>query len=245
MFNNVNTSGVESGGDFIGGQVIHPTDVYPTKVKMAYVTKSNSSQAQAVVLHLDINGSEHRETIWVTSGKGEAFYEKDGKKKFLPGWETVSDLCMLLTERPLDKIATEDRIVRLYNFEKRAEENTSVPVLVDILNGEVLVALQEVKEDKTKKNDSTGKYEPTGEYRQVNRVVKFIHPSTKGTVHEHVKGIEPGTYHDKWLTQFKGKVHDATDKTAGAPKSGMPGQPPAAGGGQPAAETSSLFDRNK
>lgn len=243
MFNNVNTSGAEASGDYIGRQVL-PTGIYEAKVKVAYGIKSNRSQAQAVVLILLAGGQEIRETIWVTSGKGDAFYEKDGKKKYLPGWEMMNDLAMLTTEVPLEKQPSEDKVVRIWNNDKKAEENASMPCLVELQGKEVLVAIFDEKQDKTK-DDGNGNYKPTGETFKTNTIQKFMHPTTKGTLHEHLKGIEPGTYHKAFEEKFSGKEQDKTDKSGSTPKSGMPGQPPAPGGGQQAAETSSLFDRNK
>lgn len=249
MFQNVNTQGAEAGGDRIG-RVVLPSNIYEFTVKMAYGITSSRSKAEAVVLHLTTSsGAEVRETIWVTNGKGEATYtdKNTGKPKLMPGWEMVNDLAMFITEKPLEKQVTEEKLVNIYNFDTKKDEPTAVPVFVDLIGGSALAAIFESKEDKTKQNPTTGNYDPTGETYVINTIDKFMYPGTKGTMHEHSKGMEPGQFYKAWLDKNQGKQRDNSKGTA--PKSGMPGMNQGsnagASGQQSSGGGSSLFDRTK
>ena len=139
MFKNLAVADdVELNGDTLGSNFDpKPTGVYDAKITMAYAGKSPKG-AQCVTVHADIRGGEIRETIYITNTKGETFYlSKDGKntKHVLPGFTTIDDLCLLATEAPLSEQVTEEKTVKLYDYEAKKEIPKAVTAfLANLIN---------------------------------------------------------------------------------------------------------------
>lgn len=243
IFGNLTTEAHEEVADRLGGFALFPTDIYEAKIKMAY---AGASQKGARFVHLiaDINGKEYSETIYVTNKAGENFYhpkDKDGKieldgkgnpkKATMPGYVTVDDICLLTTGKPLNEQDSEEKIVKIYDYDAKKEVPTSVPVLVELVGTDIRLAIQQSKEDKNKQNESTGVYEPTGETRDTNNIEKAFHFDTKMTVVEIRQEAKEATFHDAWGTKNRGVVRD---KTTGAKAGGANGRPPQGNGTAPA-----------
>lgn len=251
MFGNLTTEGAEKVEDRVGGFTLFETDVYEGIVKLAYVTKSTSSESQAANLVIDIGGREYRETIWMTNSKGENTYQdkKDpAKKHLLPGFISINDLAMMTTETPLSEQDLENKVVEIYDFEARKAVPTNVPVFVDMLGKPVKVAIQKRTVDKQKK-DGNNVYQNTGETRDENTIVKFFHPETDQTLTEAIEGVAGGTYMNAWLGKNQGKTYNAV-KGAGpnAGAAGRPGAnnaPPTSNGAGAAKPKTSLFGAPK
>lgn len=232
IFGNLSNEGHEQVEDRLGGFALFPTDIYEAKIKMAY---AGASQRGARFVHLiaDIGGKEYSETIYVTNAKGENFYHpKDGngnpdpkKKNTMPGYVQVDDICLLISGKPLNEQDSEEKIVKIYDYEAKKEVPTSVPVLVELLGGDIRFAIQQAKEDKNQKDESTGEYKPTGETRDTNNIEKSFHFETKMTVVEIRNEATEPTFHDAWAAKNRGVVRD---KSSGA-KGGNNGRPPQSG----------------
>lgn len=223
--------------DFMGGGGALDTDIYPAKIKTAYIGKASASEARNVTLLLDINGREVRQQIWVSNRAGEVTYKdrKTGEDKNLPGFNQINSLCMLVCSKEMGEMDVEELVVKLYDFDAKKELPQSVDCFTE-LHGEMInVALQRQTVDKTALDQNTGKYEPTGETRDQNEVVKFF-PEDKlvtiSEVAEFVKSLggnfdevvsdgdiskaisnmaddaaEEG-YAAKWLDRNKGQTYD-------------------------------------
>jgi hypothetical protein len=238
IFGNLTTEAHEEVADRLGGFALFPTDIYEAKIKMAY---AGASQKGARFVHLiaDIGGKEYSETIYVTNKDGQNFYHpKDAngkpdtsKKNTMPGYVTVDDICLLTTGKPLNEQDSEEKIVKIFDYESKKEVPTSVPVLVELLGTDIRLAIQQSKEDKNKQNESTGLYEPTGETRDTNNIEKAFHFDTKMTVVEIRQEAKEATFHDAWGTKNRGVVRD---KTTGAKAGGNNGRPPQSNGTAPA-----------
>jgi len=237
LFGNLNTDGMEQSRDILGGSYILETDVYEAVIKLAYAGKSQTSMSQSVVLTLDIDGKDYRETIWVTNKFNENFYVKDGKKIPQPGFTTVDDMCLCATGLPLSAQTIEEKIVKIYDFETKTDLPKAVKVITSILGKTVKVAIQKSKVDKTKKNDATGNYEPTGETKDENTIEKVFHPTQNVTISE-ARNKKPAEFLEKWREKNKGVTRDKTSKDAG--KSGRPGTR-TAGAGADSAKGNNLF----
>ena len=99
MFKDLSTESLEAPVDYLGGN-FDPiaTGVYEATIKLAFAGQSKSSKAQSVTLHLDLDGKELRETVYVTNRNNENFYvDKTDKTKRhpLPGWTAIDDICLL------------------------------------------------------------------------------------------------------------------------------------------------------
>lgn len=249
MFGNLNNDGLEKSEDRLGGgRQAFDADIYAAKIKLMYGIKS-SGGAMGVELLLDLDGKEYKETIYVTSGdtKGNKnYFEKDGKKYPMPGFTVVNDLVMAATGgKELKDLEFEDRTVKVYNFEKRTEENKVVQHAPELIDAEVLVAITNTAKNKQKKNDSTGEYEDVipAVIIHENSIAKVFDATSKRTVREALDGKDEAQFHDEWLKKNQGVVYDkVTTKPGEGAAAGGP--PKAAAGTQaPAKSGSTLFGK--
>lgn len=228
MFNNLTDTGLEKAEDRLGGgSYIRETDIYTFKIKAAYAGKSAGGAMNVSLICEDSQG-EYRETIYITNRKGENFFVKDGKKIPLPGFTIINDLCLIATNEPLSSQETEEKVIKLYDFEAKKEVPTAVPMIMSLVDAEVSFAIQKIIEDKNAKDDS-GEYVPTGETREVNNIVKVFHTETKMTIVEALNGAEEAKFWDAWLEKNQGKVYDKSTKDAKA-QGGKPAPRPTQGG---------------
>lgn len=229
---------IEQPKDSVGGSFTHESGIYPQKVIMAYYTESKGG-AIGVVLHTgNPNGQEFKETIYVTSGKQKGqknYYEKDGVRHLLPGFDLYQSLCQLTAGKAPAQMVTEKKIVKVWDNTQKKEVPTEVDVIMELLDQEVYVATLKVIEDKTKP-DGQGNYIPTGETREVNTIDKFFRASDKMTYAESINpDMTEAEFFGVWETKNKGRTVDKSTKSAGTP-----GAPMAAAASKPAA-TQSLF----
>lgn len=228
MFNNLTDAGLEKAEDRLGGGFsVRDTDIYTFKIKAAYAGKSAGGAMNVSLICEDSQG-EYRETIYITNKKGENFFVKDGKKIPLPGFTIINDLCLIATNEPLSSQETEEKVIKLYDFEAKKEVPTAVPMIMSLVDAEVSFAIQKIIEDKNAKDDS-GEYVPTGETREVNNIVKVFHTETKMTIVEAMNGAEEAKFWDAWVEKNQGKVYDKSTKDAKA-QGGKPAPRPTQGG---------------
>ena len=118
LLKNLKSEGLEEQEDRLGGFSLKTTDLYPAKVKLAYIITSQHG-AMGINLVFDINGQEYRErTIYVTNRAGENFYytkdekgNKTNKKAQLPGFNLVNNLCRLSIEKELSELDIDEKTV--------------------------------------------------------------------------------------------------------------------------------------
>ena len=239
LFNKLTSDGLEESQDRLGGFSPFDSDIYIGTIKVAYAGTSLGG-ATSVSVVVDADGKEYRETFYVTNKKGENFFISQDKKKVpLPGFTVVDDICLIASGKPLANQETEEKVIKLYDFEQRAEVPKSVPVLTDLVGQKIALGILKQLENKNAKN-AAGEYEATEETREVNVVDKVFHPEMKLTVAEARNGKEDPEFWDKWVEKNKGTVRDKTEKKAGG-NAGAPPKPAAAGG--TAAPRQSLFGK--
>jgi len=229
IFSTLTADKLEETADTLGGSFDpKPTAAYDAEITLAYAGKSTKSNAQSVTVHCTIDGGEMRETIWITNGKGENFYlSKDGKntKMPLPGFTTIDDLCLLATGDSLAEQATEEKTVKLYDFEARKEIPKAVEVLTGLIGKTVKLGVLREIQDKTKQSDS-GQYVATGETRVINTINKVFHSETGRTVNEYRHEIAEPEFLAAWKQRNDGKDRNrakgAQSNGAGASGSGSP-----------------------
>jgi hypothetical protein len=228
--------------DRVGGQSLLDSGVYSAKVKMAY-TRPSDKGAIGLTIVLDVEGKEIRSTMYITNKNGETYYEKDGKKSNLPGYNLANQLAMLTCGKALTALNEEERLVKVRNFTEKKDENIKLPVLVDMLGQEVNVGIvRQIVDKKAKGND--GEYHPTGETREENDISKFFCAKPKFLNMTAVELLaskensdQKAEFIDKWKEANNGKVHDRSTKDVGK-KGG-----PATGGNvaKPAGGVDTLF----
>lgn len=227
IFGNLTTEGVEETEDRLGGFSPLDTDAYDVEIKMAYAIKSDGG-AQGVVLIGNVpseNDREYRETIYVTKRTGENYYEKDGKKHELPGFTTINNLCLVTIEKPLAQVETEEKMVKVWDKDKKTEVPTSVPVLHELVGKMVTLGIQRVMENVNEKQGD--KYVPTAKVREFNQIDAVFHHESKRTVAEARSGKEEPDFFEKWTEKNKGVTRDNREIKDG--QAGNAGAPPKAG----------------
>lgn len=246
IFGGMTTEGLEDSQDRVGGFSPFDTDAYDVKIKVAYAGQSTAG-AKSITFVFDAGGREYRETIYYTNRKGENFFlnKDDSTKKVpLPGFTTVNDICLVTTEKPLAEQATEEKVVKVWDTDAKAEVPKSVPVLVDLIDKELTLGIVKQLENKTEKQGH--EYVPIAETRETNIIDKVFHGPTKGTVVEARNEQEAGTFFKTWVDRNKGNTRDRRSIKDG--QAGTAGRP-AATGGAPAAgqqtERKSLFGAQK
>ena len=247
IFGNLTNEGLEETTDRLGGFQIRATDIYPATIKAAYAGQSDGG-ARNVTIVAELPDGEYSETIYVTNKKGENWFlnQNDKSKKVpLPGFTTIDDICLVTTGKSLAELDTEEKVVKIYDFDERKELPKAVPMLVDLIGQPLFLGIVHQTVDKKQKNEITGEYEATGETRDENVIEKVFHDPSKMTVVEARQGATEPVFFEKWLSKNKGTVRNkakGADGKGGA-QSGRPGgsAPQSGAGGQK--KTSSLFGK--
>jgi hypothetical protein len=256
------TQNVEAAKDSLGGGGFgaKESDIYTGTVKVAYVGKADSGADWMQLIIENLKGSagndagEFRAQVYFTSGNAKGnkpTYEKNGKEYFLPGFTVINDMMLMATGTFLADADFEEKIVKVYDFDLKAETNKSVMVPVDLVGQTVTFALEKILEAKQVKGDNG--YVDSGETREVNEIQKVFHPELLVTVVEAQeaekaeKELTPelAVFHAAWLEKNKGKTRDKTKgSTGGNGKGGLPPKPGAgAGTGTAPAGGKSLFGK--
>lgn len=255
LFGNLSADGLEEKEDRVGGgSFAFDTDVYLATIKLPFAGKSNGG-ADFVDITFEIDGKEYSERFWVTSSAAKGnknFYmvkDKDkketGKKKALPGFDIVNDICLLTLDLELREIEFEEKVVQIWDTDAGKKVPKNAPVATGLIGQQVYIAIQKKIENKSTKNQTTGEYDLTADTREVNSVEKVGHYPSKTTVVEAQKEL-PVEFLDKWQEKNKGNTFDARklkDGEAGStsrPGGSRAGAPPASGE-TTGAKRSSLF----
>ena len=249
MFGNVKQQqGVESNEvDSLGGRVLRKTGLYNDTIKLAYGTESKKG-ALGVVLKLeDENGSTHDETIWVTNReKSNTYVDKDGNQQYLPGYNMVNAICLMVCGKELSEVELVEKTVPVFNYEARSEVPTKVQVLDDLMGGKIITGMMKYIENKTYQVNGEGPYLPYAETREGSEISKVFHAETRQTIVE-ARAQAEATFIDSWSEKNHAEVVRnkcvAPEKLHPAPTA-APGQ--GAGGAAAsttAKPTTSLFNK--
>ena len=231
---------IESEKDSVGSGGVLNSALYPSTVSMAYLQKATSGALALVLRAKTQDGREIRSTLWMTSGTAKGcknYYEKDGVKHYLPGFNLANSLSLLTIGKELSELEPETKVVNVYSPEAKAEVPTKVDVLVDLLNQEVIVGLIKQTVDKTQKNDA-GAYVPTGETREENEIDKFFRARDRMTTAEIRGKAEEASFIDVWNEKWANKVRN---KASGTAAGAVAGAPKGAGATATKKPTTSLF----
>ena len=216
---------IEVGTDTLGGGTNGPLEsgIYPATVKAVYF-KHSAGGALAANVHLDINGREIRQQLWIQSGDAKGnrnFYEtKDGKKRYLPGFELFRSLTLMATNKEPNALDLTDGIMKLWDSAEGKEMPNEVPMARELTGAELQVGMFKQTVDKTMKADD-GSYVPTGETRDENEIDKFFDMASGRTLVEAMAGLDAKHIND-WTAKWEGVTRDRTSKvqattTAAAP----------------------------
>lgn len=215
---------IENEKDSLGGGYILDSGLYNHTIAMAYISKSSGGALGLVLTLKGTDNKEHRQTLWMTSGTakgGKNYYERDGKKNYLPGFLAANSLALLTVGKEISELDTEEKVVNVYSSEARAEVPTKVDVVMDLLGKEIITGVIRQIVDKTAKADN-GQYLPTGETREENEIDKFFRASDRKTTTEIRAQVEEAKFIDSWKEKFEGQIRDKSTKGGAVGKVGSP-----------------------
>lgn len=211
--------------DSVGGNGPLDSALYKMKVTMAYVQKASSGALGLFLTMKTEDNREVRQTVYMTSGDakgGKNYYEKDGVKSYLPGFNTANSLCLLTVGKEVSELDTETKVVKLYSKEAKAEVPTKVDALTDLIGQDIIVGLIKQTVDKNEK-DGAGNYVATGDTREENEIDKLFRASDRMTTAEIRAEATEAAFADTWEAKWAGKVRNkakGATGTPGAPKAG-------------------------
>lgn len=227
------TEGIEEVKDRLGGGFeVYDSGIYEATVKLAYAGKSNTagSKSESITVLFDLDGKEYRETFWITNKEGLNYKVNDNNKKEMQaGFAYMDNLSLILTGNPLNKQATEEKMVKIYNFEQKKDIPESRHTLIDWEGKTITLALFKNLVNKQVKQPN-GDYKDTADTRETNSIANFFDPKTRMTVQEAKSGKTTGEFCAAWEAKHSGKVNDRRKIKDGgsAGSAGAPGQAPAA-----------------
>ena len=242
LFGGLTSTGLEETQDRVGGFAPKESGIYTGKIKAMYAGES-SGGAKSVSLIVDIDGSEYKETCYITNKKGENFFlnKQDTKKKVpLPGFTIIDDICLATTGKALAEQDTEEKVVQVYDADAGKALPKAVPMLIDCLGQEISLGI--IKQMVNKNVKQGNDYVPTAEVREENFTDKVFHTETKMTIVEARQGAEEAKFWGTWEERNKGVTRDKRtikDGQGGA----QAGAPKAAGAQTAASPSKSLFGK--
>lgn len=206
----------------VGGGFTLPTGLYPMVIENAYLDKTASG---AMMMHLHLKRKTGGNQVYkfqdcIVSGDNKGnkpTYVKDGKTYPLPGYSKMDQICQIAAGIRLGQVEPEKKLVKLYDFDAKAEVPREVPVLTQLIGQEILVGLQFRRENK--RANQGGKWVDTNEAREFNELDKVFYPDGF-TVTEKKAEAETAEFVAKWQKSYPdGEVIDKFKPVAGAPAS--------------------------
>lgn len=235
MFDDLKTdSSVQEVKDVLGGSGPLDSDGYDAVIDVAYADVS-SGGARSLNVSFKINGRTVKQTLWMTSGTAKGcknYYEANGQRKYLPGFVTANDLCLLSVGKPISDLDTEPKTIKVYDPAQGKEAPMEKAVVVDLIGQPIKLGILKQLVDKNVKN-AQGNYVPSGETREINEIDKVFRSDGFTVPEIKAQATEPSFY-SRWVEKNRGTVvNKAKGASADAGTSGMP---------TPAAQpTTSLF----
>lgn len=227
MFSDVTSNNeVKEQGDSLGGGFLLDSAIYEMEIKVAYGIVAGTGAKAVVVEAVTPAGQKYSTTQWVTSGTakgGKNYWEdKDGNKRYLPGFENINTICLMTTEKELAALPMEQKTLKIWNKEANAEVPTQVPVLTDLIGKKIYFGVLKQLEDKFDQNQETKVYDVvTGETRETNDLDKIFHYPTKKTISE-ARGQQEATFAEQWAAKWAGQVKNKAKHAGDKPANGAP-----------------------
>lgn len=218
-FNIKTAKGIEEAEDTVGSGGALASNVYPMKLKNAYLHIADSG-SQALATEIEVEGNRIiRPTFYVTTKEGNNYYEtKDGKKKYLQGYLIADALAMLATEGEagIGDLDTEQKTITVYDSEKGGEVNKKVDAFVDLIGLEFNGGLLKVVKPKSTKNTDGTYTESKTETVEINELDKVFNEDGFTTI-ELQNGDEEPEFINRWLARWEDKVKTVKPKADKGP----------------------------
>lgn len=223
LFAELDTKGVERSEDTLGGNFnLFDSDIYQARIKAAYGGASKGG-ALNVTLVCDIKGQEYSETIYITGRNKLPYSEKNGKRRFIPGYNIMNSICKIATGKGLTELDSEEKTLLVYDPTEKKQKPTEVPVLTDLSGKTICLGI--LKELRNKAvQDAHGIYRDTEETREDNRINAVFDADTHRTLNE-IEDNKEAVFWDKWLEKNKGTTVDRRTVKDGDKASFTPDKP--------------------
>ena len=214
---------IEAEVDYVGSSNsgILESGLYPCFVKVAYLGESSGGAITLNIhLNLEANNREFKTLVYLTSGKAKGqkkYFEKDGKKSYLPGFNIGNSLCQLTVDKAIGDMVSEEKFVKIYDFDAKEELPVAVPVLTELLNKPILAGIVKQLVDKPKNMATEGQpanWQPSGETKEQNEITKFFRAADGLTTTEILAGATEASYRESWKDRFTGVTQN---KVKGVP----------------------------
>lgn len=217
--------------DSLGGGGAAESGLYDLTIKVAYAITAKSEATGVVLVLQDASNKEYRFTEYVTSGREKGcknYYERDGEKHYLPGFNNINAVCLLAAGKELTDMDTEEKMVKVYDPAAKAEVPTKKEVLVDLIGKPITLGILKVIENKNVLNESTGKYVPTADTRTSNQLDKVFRTRDRLTVAEVRAEATEAAFYEAWGAKNTGVTKDKSKPVAGGagvPTGAVAGKP--------------------
>ncbi|MGB1226455.1 MAG: hypothetical protein ACPG9K_01075 [Poseidonibacter sp.] len=212
MFDNLEVeSGIQKVEDTLGGFAkIEETGLNDFVIKKAYAGQS-SGGAYSISLELEREDKATlRVTEYITSGAAKGcknyYIDKSGNKQYLPGYNKMHSLDVLLTGADKPYPSTTEGKVMLWDNDLKKEIPQEKQIISQWLGKKVKALVMKKLEDKQVKGQD-GNYYPTAEIKEFYEVQHFLDADSGQTLNERTAGVNG--FKDKWLKKFDSSyVHD-------------------------------------
>lgn len=187
--------------------------VYETVIDLAYVDESKGGAISVNLTFKTQEGKELRQTIYITSNKEKGqlnyYVTPEGVKKYLPGFTTINDLCLLTVGEELSDLETETKVLSLYDHAARKEVPTKKEVITELMGKDITLGVVKVIEDK---------FNAPGETRTVNEISKVFRSTDQMTSNEIRAEETEATFCKEWAEKNTGitrnKAKNTQDKSS-------------------------------
>ena len=216
-----------------GGKTVFDSNVYGFTIGMAYTAKSEGGALGLFLTLLTEDNRELRITQWMTSGNAKGcktYYTKDGENYPLPGFSMANSLALLTTGKEIGDLEPEEKVIKLYSKDAKAEVPTKVQAVTELIGKQVIAGVLRVTVDVTKKAEGATEYTATGEKRDENEIDKFFcarEEYLNMTTTEIKAQATEAVFIETWKNKNVGQTRD---KSKGAGAVGTAGAPGAAAG---------------
>lgn len=222
-FMNFDTGGAKQETESVGGgRVVFDTAIYKAKIKQAYLDAYDSG-SRFLSLTVDIDGKDYEERLLLTNGKGVSFWtDNKGDPQQYSGLTRFEELAFATGFPNVQATNPQPGNIRAWDKDAKTfvirQHST---VLVGLQGKEILLAIQKINQNKTKKNLNTGKYDKLNEEEEINQIDKIANLQGQ-TQLEAAKNISPPQFMQAWKEKWDGKVKNTYKEQKNAPSQGTP-----------------------
>ena len=228
------SSDIEESGDRLPADRSYAQEsgVYPVRVDLAYEIESSGGARGLVVHFVDepFKGFTVKHTFYLTSGraKGQKNYytNSDGVRQYLPGFNQADHLARIITGKHITQLKTEEKVVKLWNFEEKKELPTKVQVCPDLIGGVLQIGLLKIVQNRRANVD--GQWVNTATKQEINDIDKLFYEDGL-TVTEKTAGETEAKFLALWKDKNDGRTVNKYEEISESTSSGTPGLPASSG----------------